>query len=202
MKTPLRVALTGGIGSGKSTVASRFQMLGAPIIDSDVISREIVKPGKPCFTTIINEFGTDLLTDENDLDRRKLRSIIFNDSEAKITLEKILHPVIYQEINAQVSRLDYPYCLVVVPLLIETKATDKFDRILLIDIPEHLQIKRATERDETSTKSIEDIIKSQASRELRLKYADDLIDNNVKIDELNNAIQTLHEKYLRLSDGQ
>jgi dephospho-CoA kinase len=199
MPVPLRIALTGGIGSGKSTVASKFQQLGVPVIDTDVISRNIVKPGKTCLKTIIHEFGADLLTNEGTLDRGKLSNIIFNDEDSKKMLEEILHPVIYQEINEQISTVDYPYCLIVIPLLIETQAMDRYDRILLVDIPEHIQIKRATERDNTSTQIVEKIIKNQANRKQRLRYANDIIDNSVKIEELNKAVHRLHDKYLELS---
>ena len=199
MSVALRIALTGGIGSGKSTIASKFQAYGAPVIDSDVISRDIVRPDNPCFKTIINEFGTDLLTNDGVLNRCKLRDIIFNDTDARKKLEGILHPVIYQEINNRIATIDYPYCLIVIPLLIETQSTNRFDRILLVDIPESVQIKRAAERDSSSPEIIENIIKTQASRNLRLKYADDIIDNNVKIEDLNNTVRNLHDKYLRLS---
>lgn len=201
MSAALRIALTGGIGSGKSTVASLFQKFGTVIIDSDVISRDIVRPDSPCLDAIVNEFGSDLLTNEGTLEREKLRNIIFNNNEAKTKLEGILHPVIYQEIEEQISRVDYPYCLIVIPLLIETQAIDRYDRILLVDINKKLQIERASNRDKTSTDIVEKIIKSQASRKQRLKYADDIIDNNVGIDELNDTLLKLHYKYLKLSNN-
>jgi len=200
MTRTLHVALTGGIGSGKSTVSSKFQALGTPVIDSDVISRNLVKPGSPCLTTIINEFGTELLNDKGELDRGRLRNTIFNDLEAKNKLEAILHPLIYQEIEREISNVDFPYCLVVIPLLIETQATDKFDRILLIDVPEHIQLLRASRRDKTSTEAIQNIIQNQISREQRLKYADDIIDNSVKIDDLNESVHKLHDFYLKISN--
>ena len=199
MTKTLRVAITGGIGSGKSTVSSLFHAFGVPIIDSDVISRTIVKSGKPCLNAIINEFGEGLLDITGELDRHKLRTTIFNDSEAKRKLEDILHPAIYREIERQVSNIDYPYCLVAIPLLIETQATDKFDRILLVDVPEDIQLTRASERDKTSRKFISEIIKNQASREQRLNHADDIIDNSAKIEELNDVVEKLHNQYLKLS---
>lgn len=199
MAKPLRIALTGGIGSGKSTIASKFQALGVPIIDSDIISRTIVEPGSSCLKAITNEFGNDVLTSEGRLDRNKLRNIVFNNLESKKKLEGILHPVIYQEIEAQVNSVKYPYCLIVIPLLIETDSVDRFDRILVVDIPEDIQIKRTAERDKTSSKLIEDIIRSQADREQRLKYADDIIDNNMEINKLSEAVTKLHNKYLKLS---
>lgn len=200
MPKALRVALTGGIGSGKSTVSSIFQALGVPIVDADVISRTLVKSGRPCLNAIIDEFGEDLLDTRGEIDRNKLRTIIFNDPKAKRKLEDILHPAIYQEIEREVSNIDYPYCLVAIPLLIETQATDRFDRILLVDVPEKMQLTRASERDKTSRKFISEIIKNQASREQRLKHADDIIDNSVKIEELNDVVEKLHNQYLKLSE--
>lgn len=158
-------------------------------------------PGKPCLKNIIDEFGSTLLNDKGELDRHKLRNIIFNDSEAKTKLEELLHPVIYQEIERAASSIDYPYCLIAIPLLIETQATEKFDRILLVDLPEAVQLARASDRDNTSIDLISEIIKNQASREQRLKYADDIIDNSVKIEELTNAVQKLHNKYLKLAEA-
>jgi dephospho-CoA kinase len=199
MTVALRIALTGGIGSGKSTVTSKFQKLGTPVIDSDVISRDIVKPNSACLEWIINEFGVAILNDDKTLNRQKLRNIIFNDKNAKQKLEGILHPTIYQEIEKQLSKINHPYCLIVIPLLIETQAMEHFDRILLIDTSQDLQISRASNRDKISHEMVETIIKSQASREQRLKYADDIINNNVRIEELNAIVLELHEKYLKLS---
>jgi len=200
MTNTLRVALTGGIGSGKSTVASKFHGFGTPIIDSDVIARSLVTRGEPCLNAIINEFGKGILDNRGELDRTKLSTIIFNDSEAKRKLEEILHPAIYQEIEREVSNIDYPYCLVAVPLLIETKATEKFDRILLVDVPEEKQLARVLERDKTSINFISEIIKNQASRDERLKYADDIIDNSAQVEELNNVVEKLHRQYLEISE--
>ena len=199
MTAVLRVALTGGIGSGKTTIANKFEELNVPVIDSDCIARQVVEPGKASLKEIVKNFGEELLNDKGELNRKHLRQIIFNNDEAKQKLEAILHPIIYDEIENQISRLDHPYCLIVIPLLFETKATHRFDRILVIDVPESLQITRATKRDKTSEKDIAKIIQSQVNRDERLKHADDIIVNNASIEELNSSIKKLHEKYLDLS---
>jgi dephospho-CoA kinase len=200
MKKILSVALTGGIGTGKSTVTSKFHALGTPIIDSDIISRSIVEPGKPCLDAIICEFGKKILDLRGEIHRRKLRNIIFNDSEAKKKLENILHPVIYKEIDKEISNIDYAYCIIAIPLLIETRATDRFDRILLIDVTEKTQLLRASKRDKASIKYISETIKNQTSRNQRLHYADDIIDNNNEVEKLDYIVEMLHKKYLRLSE--
>lgn len=199
MTSILRVALTGGIGSGKTTVANKFEQLGVPVVDSDIIARKIVEPGQASLNKIIQNFGDELLTKEKVLNREKLRNIIFSDDIAKEKLEKILHPAIYEEIDTQISKIDYPYCLVVIPLLIETNAMGHFNRILVVDTEETMQIQRAHQRDNSSEKDIEKIIKSQVSREQRLKYADDIIENNLSIEELNNSVVELHKKYINLA---
>lgn len=199
MSSVLRIALTGGIGSGKTTVARKFEALGVPIIDSDIIARDIVKPGQPCLKKIFENFGGQIQNRDGTLDREKLREIIFNDNKAKEKLEKILHPEIYQEIENQISKINYPYCLIVLPLLIETGATDHFDRVLVLDTTESVQMERACQRDNTSRENIEKIIKSQVNRKERLKYADEIIENNHSIEELNDSINKLHEKYINLS---
>ncbi|MGB1801061.1 MAG: dephospho-CoA kinase [Gammaproteobacteria bacterium] len=199
MTSVLRVALTGGIGSGKTTVANQFEKLGTPIIDSDIIARNVVTPGQPCLKKIIHTFDNELLTKQGELNREKLRNIIFNDSKAKEKLEQILHPAIYEEIEKQIAEINYPYCLIVIPLLIETNAMDRFDRILVVDTAEKVQIQRAQQRDNTSEENIERIIKSQVNRQQRLKYADDIIENNLSIEGLNSSVKILHEKYINLS---
>lgn len=199
MASVLRVVLTGGIGTGKTTVATLFEKLGVPVIDSDIIARNIVKPGQPCLNKIIQTFDNQLLTEGGELNREKLREIIFNDNKAKEKLEEILHPAIYEEIEKQIAKIDYPYCLIVIPLLIETNAIDRFDQILVVDTDEKIQIQRAHQRDNTSEENIEKIIKSQVNRQQRLKYADDIIENNLSIEGLNSSVNILHEKYINLS---
>ena len=199
MPQVLTIALTGGIGTGKTSVASIFKSLGVPIIDSDIISKEIMLPGKPCFKDIINEFGEEILTNKETIDRNKLRNIIFNNDKARIKLENITHPVIFKNIDIQASLINYPYCLVIVPLLIETKSVKYFDKVLLVDVLENVQFERVTKRDCISPALLGKIIKTQATRSERLKYADDIIENNNEIGNLDEYINILHKKYLTLS---
>ena len=201
MPPVLTIALTGGIGSGKTSIASIFKSLGVPIIDSDTISKEIILPGKPCFKDIVNEFGEEILTNKGTIDRYKLRDIIFNNDKARIKLENIIHPVVFKNIDTEISLINYPYCLVIIALLIETKSTERFDRILVIDALESLQFERIVKRDDISPILIKKIIKTQAKRKERLRYANDIIVNNDKIINLNKSINTLHKKYLGLSNN-
>ena len=199
MPPALTIALTGGIGSGKTSIASIFKSLGVPIIDSDTISKEIILPGKPCFKDIVNEFGEEILTNKGTIDRYKLRDIIFNNDKARIKLENITHPIIFKNIDIQTSLINYPYCLVIIPLLIETKSVKYFDKVLLVDTLENIQFERVTKRDNISPTLLRKIIKTQATRSERLKYADDIIENNNEIGNLNEHINILHKKYLTLS---
>jgi len=199
MLTVLTIALTGGIGSGKTSIASIFKNLGVPIIDSDAISKEIILPGKPCFKDIVNEFGEEILTNKGIIDRYKLRDIIFNNDKARIKLENITHPIIFKNIDIQISLINYPYCLVIVPLLIETKSVKYFDKVLLVDTLKNIQFERVAKRDSMSPTLLRKIIKIQATRSERLKYADDIIENNNEIGNLNEYINILHKKYLTLS---
>ena len=201
MPPVLTIALTGGIGSGKTSIASIFKSLGVPIIDSDTISKKIILPGKPCFKDIVNEFGEEILTNKGTIDRYKLRDIIFNNDKARIKLENIIHPVVFKNIDTEISLINYPYCLVIIPLLIETKSTERFDRILVIDALESLQFERIVKRDDISPILIKKIIKTQAKRKERLRYANDIIVNNDTIMNLNKSINTLHKKYLGLSNN-
>ena len=199
MPPVLTIALTGGIGSGKTSIASIFKSLGVPIIDSDTISKEIILPGKPCFKDIVNEFGKEILTNKGTIDRYKLRDIIFNNNKARIKLENITHPIIFKNIDIQTSLINYPYCLVIVPLLIETKSVKYFDKVLLVDTFKNIQFERVSKRDSMSPTLLKKIIKIQATRSERLKYADDIIENNNEIGNLNEYINILHKKYLTLS---
>ena len=200
MTTTLTIALTGGIGSGKSCVASIFENLGVPILDTDIIAKEISMPDMPIFKNIINEFGKEILTDSGQLDRIKLANIIFNNTQKRIKLEGIMHPEIFKSIKTKVDLINYPYCVVIIPLLVETKTMKNFDRVLVIDSEENNKIKRVLERDKISPELLNNIIKIQVNRVERLKHADDIINNNRTIDDLNKSVDFLHKKYLKISN--
>ena len=200
MSLTLSIALTGGIGSGKSSVSSIFEQLGAPVIDADMISQEITSPNMPCFKKIIEEFGSDILTNKGEINRSKLSNTIFNDNSKRIKLEKIIHPEVFKKINAKMLLINYPYCLVVIPLLIETKTMSYFDRVLVIDSDENKQIERVLKRDKISKKLLSNIMETQINRAERLKYADDIIENNGEIKSLNKTVKALHQKYLAISN--
>ena len=192
----LTVGVTGGIGSGKSSAANRFRQLGVPVIDADLIARQIVEPGMPALQEIINAFGESVANDQGELDRSALRKIIFSDSNRKSQLEAILHPRIYNEILRLLSELSTSYAIVVIPLLAESKREYPLDRILVIDVPSDVQISRVTTRDNQSTEEVEQIISSQASRHSRLETADDIIENVGSTDDLSERVDAMHLTYL------
>lgn len=193
------VALTGGIGSGKSTVSDYFATLGVPIIDTDVIARELVAIDMPCYLAIVQKFGIAVLDNTRSINRRKLREIIFHSSDAKKWLENLLHPYINQSLRDQIQNLSYSYCLIVVPLLVENfeHYKDFVNRVLLVDTLEANQINRTMARDQTSFATVKNIIAAQASREARLAIADDILLNNGNITLLKQEIDVLHQKYLQ-----
>ncbi len=199
MKTPLRVGLTGGIGSGKSTVCKIFEDLGVKIIDADQIAHDLVLPDQPALEKIIDILGTEYLDKDGQLDRKQLRNLVFNDKDKKKQIENILHPLVYSEIESQVSSINHPYCIICIPLLVETNALDKVDRILIIDIPEQLQISRASQRDKTEHMEIKNIIKNQITRKTRLGVADDIIINDHDQAYLYKQVEKLHERYMQMS---
>ncbi len=196
--TPLRIGLTGGIASGKSTVADMFAALDVPIIDTDVISRDVVTPGKPALEDIRHEFGDQVFDDAGALDRSALRQIVFADDDARKRLESILHPriqaVAYEEAGSAGGR----YQLIVVPLLTESPMREFVDRILVVDCEEDTQIRRLMTRDAESEGQARRILAAQASREERLKAADDVVMNDGDLSATLEQVQVLHHRYLAL----
>ncbi|HDS2185728.1 TPA: dephospho-CoA kinase [Klebsiella aerogenes] len=193
------VALTGGIGSGKSTVADEFAHLGVTVIDADIIARQVVEPGTPALLAIAERFGPQMINDDGSLNRRRLRERIFAHSEDKAWLNALLHPLIQQETRRQMQASTSPYLLWVVPLLVENRLTDKADRILVVDVPKETQIERTIRRDGVSREHAEHILAAQATREQRLAAADDVIENMGSADAVASHVARLHDKYLMLA---
>jgi dephospho-CoA kinase len=198
-KQTLVVGLTGGIGSGKTTVANGFHALGIPVIDADKLARELVEPGQPALGEIISTFGTEATTTDGRLDRNYMRQRIFADAGQKSQLEAILHPKIRQRIRALLADIRTPYCIVVIPLLLESGQTDLVDRILVVDSPEKEQLTRVAARDSLSDNAIMAIINSQTDRNTRLAAADDIIVNDRGMSELTGHIQKLHRHYMGIT---
>lgn len=195
----LKVGLTGGIASGKSTVSQLFSDLGIDIIDADLIARQLVEPGQYCLDEITQTFGEKVLLNNGELDRQQLRQLIFSDPEAKQQLEIILHPKIRQQLITQSDNSSSPYCILSVPLLIEAKMTSLVNRILVIEIGADEQLKRLCQRDNISHTQALDIVAAQGSSQQRTSIANDIIINNNSPAELNAKVQNLHEKYLQLA---
>lgn len=200
MSPRLRIGLTGGIASGKSTVTQRFAELGIPVIDADVASRSVVEPGEPGLARVVERFGPQVLDAEGRLDRRALRSVIFNDSAARQALEAILHPLVRADMERQAAAAQGPYVVMAIPLLIEGgNPHQRVDRVLVVDADEALQIQRVQMRDGASAEQARAILASQASRTARLAAADDVLSNTGSVAELRQAVDLLHEQYLQLS---
>lgn len=195
MKRLLRIGLTGGIGSGKTTVKNFFDELGAPTIDADEISHRITKPGQAAFDEVVALFGKESLDETGNLDRKRLRALIFDEPDLKQKLEAIIHPRVRAQIREFTDRVDYPYCIICIPLLLETGAQSTVDRVLVVDAPEELQVARVSRRDNADERQTRSIIRSQAGREQRLNAAHDIIVNDGNISDLKAQVDNLHERY-------
>ncbi len=193
------VGLTGGIASGKTVVSDGFELLGVPIIDTDIIAREIVEPDSVGLKAIVEGFGADIVSADNCLDRKKLRNIIFSNKEKRELLESITHPLIWARSQELIDSCSARYCILVVPLLTESKMDKLIDRILVVDVPKEIQMERLLNRDGETLKQAEAIIASQISREKRLSVADDVIINDQEINKLQKQIEILHNRYIDLS---
>jgi dephospho-CoA kinase len=196
---PFRIALTGGIASGKTTVADLFAALGVPVIDTDVIARQVVEPGQPALAAVVAAFGPDVLDPDGRLDRRRMRARIFADPAARQRLESILHPAIRAEMERQSREAGGPYQVLVIPLLVEGKRRDHVDRVLLVDVPESLQVERLVLRDGVSQEQAMTSLSAQATRAERLAMADDVVRNTGPADELQGQVARLHQLYLGLA---
>ena len=200
-RRPLRVALTGGIASGKTTVAGLFAARGVPVIDTDVIARQVVEPGTAGLAAVVSAFGPDILGPDGRLDRRQLRERIFADRAARGRLEAILHPAIRQEMERQSRAAGGPYQLLVIPLLAEGGRRDHVDRVLLVDVPEAVQVERLMQRDGVGREQALASLAAQASRGQRQALADDVVVNSGRVEDLEPQVARLHETYLTLCAG-
>lgn len=196
---PLRIGLTGGIASGKSLVADAFAALGVPVIDTDLIARDVVQPGKPALAEIHTQFGNGVIRTDGSLDRRALRRIVFADDEKRRQLESILHPRIREQTMADAAAVTAPYMVIVVPLLVESPMKGFMDRILVVDCSEATQISRLLRRDAESADQARRMIGAQASRAARLALADDVIDNDGDKRAAIEQAKALHDRYLHLT---
>ena len=190
------IGLTGGIGSGKTAVSDTFKSLGIDIVDADVSSRRVVEKGQPALDDIQAHFGDGILDSENNLDRAKLREIIFKNPQERVWLEKLLHPKIAEHIKDQLESSNSPYCILVPPLLLETEQKSYCSFVLVVDVPEESQIARTAKRDGVSEEQVKNIISAQIDREKRLEQADEIIINDGSMEELKEKVVVLHTKYL------
>jgi dephospho-CoA kinase len=198
---PLTIGLTGGIGSGKSAVSQIFTDLGVTVIDTDLLSRELVKQGSPLLNKIKQYFGNEIISKSGELDRKQLRQLVFKDKAKKQWLEKLLHPEIKYLLLEQLKKISEIYVVVVVPLLLENNNYNFINRILVVDCSEALQLSRAITRDQSSSDEIKKIIASQMPRSKRLMLADDIIVNEGTLESLEEKVLELHEKYQKLKQN-
>lgn len=202
MSKPWTLGLTGGIGSGKSAAAKCFADLGVSLIDADQAARWVVEPGRPALQQIATHFGPAVLQPDGQLDRTALRGIIFQDAQQRRWLETLLHPLIGEEIRSYLASAQSPYAILVSPLLIESDQHQMTQRILVIDTPEHLQVARTMQRDQSSAEQVNAILQTQAKREQRLQHAHDVLMNDQDLPWLQQEVERLHRFYLTLRGGQ
>lgn len=194
------IGLTGGIGSGKTTVANVFASLGVDIIDADIIARDVVKKGSAALTSIADHFGAQFIQANGELDRALLRQKIFSNNNDKLWLNNLLHPLIREEMSSHAHASTSDYCIIVVPLLIENGLTCMVDRVLVIDVKPATQLLRTTARDTNSISQVQAIMNSQLSRETRQTHADDIINNDdCSLESLHKTVTQLHKRYLQLA---
>ncbi|MBK7115188.1 MAG: dephospho-CoA kinase [Proteobacteria bacterium] len=195
----LRIALTGGVASGKSTVARLFEALGAKLIDTDQVARDIVAPGTPALAQIAGQFGPEVLRADGALDRARLREIVFSDPAARARLEAITHPAIRERVAGISARAGGPYQIIAVPLLVETGTQRQYDRVLLVDCDPQVQLGRLMLRDGLTAEQARSMLAAQASRAARLAVADDVIANESGTEVLAPQVESLHRRYLQMA---
>lgn len=195
----LIIGLTGGIGSGKSTVCAIFRELGVPVVDADVVARQVVEPGQPALGQVRAAFGDEIIGAEGRLDRARLGKLVFDDPARRKRLEAILHPAIRQAMLDQAKQLQAPYCIFAIPLLIEVGQTDMVDRVLVVDAADALRRQRLKQRDAMDDARIDTIFAAQLDREARLARADDIIRNEADRDQLRTQVMDLHNRYSELA---
>jgi dephospho-CoA kinase len=199
MARRLRIGLTGGIASGKSTVEQRFVELGVPVVNADDSSRSVVARGEPGLIAVTAAFGKGVLTADGELDRRALRSIVFRDPQRRKELEAILHPLIREDMEHRAAAVAGPYVVLSIPLLVEGGTRDRVDRVLVVDADERLQIERLMARDAVSDAEARATLAAQASRAERLHAADDVLVNSGTVPELRQSVDRLHRRYLEIA---
>lgn len=195
----LTVGLTGGIGSGKSTVAECFARLGVDQVDADQLAREVVLPGSEALQAIAARFGAGVITSDGELNRTALRKIVFADEQQRLWLESLLHPLIGELLKQRLQQCQSAYCLLISPLLLETRQHELVDRVLVVDVSEDTQLRRALKRDGSDENTIRGIMAAQLPRRERLARADDVIDNEPAAETLDSRVAALHERYLELA---
>ena len=198
----LQIGLTGGIGSGKTTVSELFARLGAGIVDTDLLARELTEPGAPILTRIAAELGAEMLNPDASLNRARLRERVFADPAARARLESLLHPPIRDLMLERAGALQTPYAVLVIPLLFETGQEALVDRVLVVDCPQAIQMDRVRRRSGLPEAEIARIMRSQISRADRLARADDVIDNQGELDALHPQVERLHQAYLELAQSR
>ena len=196
------VGLTGGIGSGKSAVSDRLAEKSIPIIDADVVAREVVAPGEPALDAIGKRFGTEVLLEDGCLNRPKLREIVFSDEKQRVWLEQLLHPIIRDRILQKLEELDGLYAVLASPLLLETDQHMLVNHVVVVDAPETLQIERTAARDNAPEDQVRAIIAAQMSREERLAGADTVFDNSGEQNQLDANVAALHKKLVELAEAE
>jgi dephospho-CoA kinase len=199
MPPRLRIGLTGGIASGKSTVEQRFTELGVSVINADDSARAVVAPGRPGLAAVVERFGAGILTPQGELDRRELRSLIFSDAARRKVLEAILHPLIRADMEQRASEATGPYVVLSIPLLVEGNSRGRWDRVLVVDADESLQLARLISRDAVSEAEACATLAAQAPRAARLAAADDVLVNSGTVADLRQAVDLLHGRYLELA---